>query len=274
MSSPQSGKKPEAPPGVEPLTKCRMDGRFYVRRSDVEEQICRVRETDPATWPDLAKAPPGSEERLRSETVVHLVRILRKRGESDIAGQLIEQLVKRATKITKTWAKGFDQTKTEEIVYEVGGQIIEFILAEAPTRQSEFLEVAFGTAVKRRTLRRVEQLQNQPQTYQFARPTDEGDGSDGTIANPLEAMADGDPTAEEVAIAWETSDVLRKCVGAISNPKHREAVILRFFEGWPIKPNDENKPSLCAHFDRSARQISTWFARAYEEVRASAGDDI
>lgn len=274
MSPLQSGKKPVALPGVEPLTKCRMDGRPYVRRPDVEEQICRVRETDPATWPDLAKAPPGSDGRLKSETIVHLVRILRKRGESTVAGQLIEQLIRRAGKITRTWAKGFDQTTTEEIVLEVGGRLIEFILAETPTRQSEFLEAAFATAVKRRTLRRVDQLQNQPRTYQFARPTDAGDESDGTATNPLEAAPDGEPSPEEVAIAWETSDVLRSYVGAISNPKHREAVILRFFQGWPIESNDENRPSLCTHFSRSPRQISTWFTKAYEEVRAAAGDRI
>jgi hypothetical protein len=274
MSPPQSGKKPVAPPRVEPLTKCRMDGRPYVRRPDVEEQICRVRETDPATWPGLAKALPGSDERLKSETIVHLVRILRRRGESTIAGHLIEQLSKRAVKITMTWAKGFDQTTTEEIVYEVDGRSIEFILAETPTRQSEFLEVAFATAVKRRTLRRVVQLQNQPRTYQFARPSDVGDGSDGTATNPLEATPDGEPSPEEVAIAWETSDVLRRCVGAITNPKHREAVILRFVVGWPISTNDESKPSLCSHFGRSARQITNWFAEAYKEVRAAAGDSL
>lgn len=274
MSPPHSGKKPVALPGVEPLTKCRMDGRPYVRRADVEEQICQVRVTEPATWPDLAKAPPGSDERLKSETIVHLVRILRKRGESTIAGQLIEQLISRAAKITMTWAKGFDRTTIEEIVYEVGGRLIEFILAETPTRESEFLEAAFRTAVKRRTLRRVDQLQNQPQTYQFARPTDAGDGSDGTATNPLEATPDREPSPEEVAIAWETSDVLRRCVGAITNPKHREAVILRFFEGWPISPNNETKPSLCSHFGRSARQITNWFAEAYKEVRAAAGDSL
>lgn len=68
--------------------------------------------------------------------------------------------------------------------------------------------------------------------------------------------------------------MLRSYVGAISNPKHREAVILRFFQGWPIESNDENRPSLCTHFSRSPRQISTWFTKAYEEVRAAAGDRI
>jgi hypothetical protein len=274
MSPPQSGKKPVALPGVEPLTKCRLDGRPYERRPDVEEQICRVRETDPATWPDLAKAPQGSDVRLKSETIVHLVRVLRKRGESTITGQLIEQLICRAGKTTKTWAKGFDQATTEEIIFEVGGQLIELILAETPSRQSEFLEIAFAGAVKRRTLNAVERRESQPQTYHFARSTDAGDGSDGTIANPLEGAADDEPGPHEIVIAWERQDELRKWIGAISNPKHREAVVLHYFEEWPIQCKDKAKPSLCTHFRISARQINNWFVKAFEEVRAAAGDDL
>ncbi|RUL84032.1 RNA polymerase sigma factor [Tautonia sociabilis] len=259
---------------MEPLTSNYRDGRPYTRRRDVEDQVCRVRDTDPATWPALAKAPAGSDDRLKSEVIVHLVRILRARGETAIAGQLIEQLVKRMEKTATAWAKGFDQTTTEEIVIQVGERVVELILADTPSRQSEFLEVAFAEAVKRRTLNAVERRESQPRTYRFATPTDAGDGSDGTVANPLEGMADGEPSPEEIAIARERPDVLRRCLGAISNPKHREAVVLRFFEGWPIVSKDKTKPSLCTHFGISDRQISNWFAKAFEEVRAMAGDSL
>ena len=274
MDRPHSSRKLATTPEVEPLTSTSKSGCPYTRRQDVEEQICRVRDADPATWPALAKAPAGSDNRLKSEVIVHLARILRNRGETAIAGQLIEQLARRLGKTATASAKGFDQTTTEEIVCQVGERVIELILADIPSRESEFLEIAFALAVKRRTLKVVEKRKNQPQTYHFATSNDAGDGSDGTIANPLDGMADSGPSPEEISIARERPDVLRRCLGAITNPRHREAVVLHFFEDWPIESKDKTKPSLCTHFRISARQINNWLAKAFEEVRAMAGDSL
>jgi hypothetical protein len=132
-----------------PLTQTKVDGTPLLRRADVEQEIIGALATDQTTWSDLA---PG----LSSEAIVHLVRALRTRGETVVCGSLVDRLGHRIARIAKDWANGFDPLTAEEIVIQVGEEIIGLILAETPTRQSEFLEISFRMAVKRRTLNNVE----------------------------------------------------------------------------------------------------------------------
>ncbi|RUL81892.1 RNA polymerase sigma factor [Tautonia sociabilis] len=262
---------------VAPLTQARLDGTPYRRRADVEAQIRRALADDPSGWPAAATAAVDSGTRLSSEALIHLIRILRSRGERTVFGQLVQEVGKRIAGIAKSSAKGFDRTTTEEIVLKVGVDVVELILAETPTRQSEFLEVAFRLAVERRFLNEVESRKEDPRPHQFAAPTPDGAWSSGGSSHPAESVPDDGPSPEESAIEAEerrlAPEVLRRCLNAISDPRHREAVILHHLRGWPITDKDPSKPSLCSHFELSDRQIRKWMERSFTQMRGAMGDE-
>lgn len=167
-------------------------------------------------------------------------------------------------------AKGFDPTTTDEIVVKVGQDVVALVLTKSPTRQSEFLEVAFRVVVKRRTINEVQKRQQHPRQHHLV-PAD-GD------ANPLESLADDGPNPEEDAITREqaalTPKLIRKALNAIRDPRHREAVVLHHLQGWPITDKSPETPTLCTHFGKCARQIQNWMATAFAEMRAALGEDI
>ena len=163
QSSMNRGNLPE----VAPLTCTYMDGRPYQRRADVEAQIRLALKADPGTWPALAAAPNASEDRLSSEAIVHLIRVLRKHHEQTIAGRLIEQFVKRMETISQSWARGFDQTTTEEIIINVGRKVITLVLAETPSAAST-LNLGVGNPREFRDTPRHKEVSHEQEVY---RPT-------------------------------------------------------------------------------------------------------
>jgi len=241
---------------VPPLTQTTVDGKPLVRRADVENEISCALATDPATWIEKAQS-------LSSEAIVHLICTLRVRGEDHVCGCLVKRIGRRIARIAKDWAKGFDQITTDEIVIQVGKEVISLILAETPNRQSEFLEISFKMAVKRRTLNQVEKLTHHPLTHQFVAPA-------------VDMLEDECPNPEEIAVAAEAltlnQELIRAGLAAIKDSRHREAVILHYLEGWPITDKNPHKPTLCTHFRITARQISTWMKTALAEMRQAIGD--
>ena len=241
-----------------PLTHADANGKPYVRSDVVSGEIAEALGTDVSTWPSA---------KLRSETLVHLIRVLcGTGGEESQLGPLVQKLGTHIAQIAKDFAKGFDRTTTEEIVVNVGKDVIALVLSESPTRQSEFLEVNFRVAVKRRTLNEVEKRQHYPRKRELVAV--EGK------ANPLESVADDGPTPEVSAIQSEARDLVKKGLGAVSDPRHREAVMLHHLQGWPITHKDPETPTLCKHFDMTARQIQNWMRTAFAEMRAAVGEYI
>jgi DNA-directed RNA polymerase specialized sigma24 family protein len=237
-------------------------GKLYVRRPEVEGEIAGILKTDTSSW---------SSDGLSSETLVHLIRVLCKRdGEEPLIGRLADQLGRHIARIAKDVAKGFDPTTTDEMVVKVGQDVMGLVVAQSPTRQSEFLEVAFRVAVKRRTINEVQKRRHHPRQCQLVPTHDK--------TNPLESVEDDGPSPEESAMAAEecelTPKLIRKGLAAIKDPRHREAVVLHHLEGWPITDKNLEIPTLSKHFGKSARQIQNWMTTAFAEMRGALGDDI
>ncbi len=215
----------------------------------------------------------GSCGRLSSEAVVYLIRTLRGPGQEAVLGGLVERLSHRISRIVMDSAKGFDPTTTEEIVNQVNLDVGTLILEEAPTRQGESLEYAFNLVVKRRALNEVERREHHPRAAQIASPTV---GPDGGVLDPVETLADEGPGPEEIAIERESpawaKERIRVGLDAIKDPRHREAVILHYLQGWPITDRDPSTPTLSSHFRVSGRQIHNWFKAAFAEMRQAMGD--
>ena len=241
---------------VAPLTQAKPDGTPFVRRADVEKEISHALSSDQATWSVLASS-------LSSEAIVYLIRVLRARGEKVVCGALVEQLGHRIARIAKDWAKGFDPLTTDEIIIQVGEDIIAQILAPTPTRQSEFLEIAFRLAVKRRTLNNVDKRTHHPVTRQFAEAE-------------AELLEDESPDPEAIAIASEqltlNQETIRAGLAAIKDPRHRDAIILHYLEGWPITDKNRDRPTVSRQFGVTPRQISTWLKTALAQMREAIGE--
>src|SRR4030095_4194144 len=124
------------------------------------------------------------------------------------------------------------------------------IFAQTATRQSEFLECVFRTAVQRRAINKHKKLRDRlkHERCESSLPAVESDGEEiGIVAS----HADSEAGPEQMAI---DSEVL----AAVSNPLHREAFVLHCLQGWPLYDADETIPTLSTHFCKSARQIQTW----------------
>jgi DNA-directed RNA polymerase specialized sigma24 family protein len=264
MSSPRTSSQSRKDPkvGIAPLASSDRHGKPYKRYSDVEEEISRVLSTDVSTW---------SATGLKSETIVHLIRKLRACGEIEVLGRLVDMLGRRISRIATGCAQGFDQTTTEEIVLQVGVEVIELVLAKTSSRQSEFLEIAFRQAVKRRTLNHVEKRSHHPRPHQFVARRADVDESSGNPSDPINALENDAPGPEEIVLEAEQ---IRAGLAAITNPHHRKAIVLHYLQGWPITDKDPEKQTLCTHFRVTDRQIRTWMNTALSQMRDALGETL
>jgi DNA-directed RNA polymerase sigma subunit (sigma70/sigma32) len=209
---------------------------------------------------------------LSSETVVFLIRQVRG-DDLDLFGRLVGALSGRTARIAKCWAQGFDKGTTEEIVLQVEIKIIELLLAKTPSRQSDFLEVAFGKAVERQTINAVAKRKRSPLALlKHAPACDDAAQSE----RPTEEIEDERPSPEEIFAELEAKiqrpELIKKASAAVTDHRHLEAVILRHVRGWPITDKDTTKPSLARHFGKSEKQIRNWIKDALEAMRAAIGD--
>ncbi len=150
---------PEKPPNViPPLTSCFENGEPYRRHKTVEAELLSVLPRAPAEW---IKAM----HRLKSESLVFLLRYSRHQDD-DVAGRLQEALNVRTMRTGRRWIYGIYKEGTEFILSEVEAEIAALTLAEVPSRQSEYLEMAFGQAVYRHAKNAVERFLNTPFAHQ------------------------------------------------------------------------------------------------------------
>jgi hypothetical protein len=250
---------PEKPPLViPPLTSRKDDGELYKRREEVEAELISTLPKGPAQW-------VKDKTQLKSESVVFLSRYIRLQDD-EVAGRLQEELGARTVRMSKTWIHAIDKEGTEFIVSEVEAEIAELLLAEVPSRQSEYLEIGFGQTVYRHTMNAIERFTNSPFAHKgkVVKETYDEDGGD-EIERPLERVADGG-AAIDIELMW--ADWIEKGLRFVAEPKHREAIILRYLQGWPMTSKDPQQSCLTRYFKVSARQIQTWIDIALKQMRA------
>jgi DNA-directed RNA polymerase specialized sigma24 family protein len=250
-----------------PLTQRRVkDDALFERRADVECEIVGALSLEPANWLDHAPERGG----WCDETRVHLIRCLRDREAPAILGALVNTTMKRAGKIIERWAQGYDETQLQVIADAVWIVIVERILAKEITRETEFLEVSFATAIKNLTLKEVAKAERR-RDINLSPPakTDE----EGNVLDPVTAIRDDRPDPLAALIALEDQrPTLRELLRAVINRRHRHAFILHHIRKWPYQPGVPPQPCLCTKFGRSERQIRTWIGTALEQMRRAHGD--
>jgi len=242
---------------LEPLTHADRLGTAYVRPPAVVAEICQALDCPAADW--LAHAQARGADRWRSETLVYLARRLSASGQRALYGKLIYALGLRTAAVVARWARGFRGAAFEIIACDVDLDIIQRLGATPATRQSEFLEVAFEFAVKRRTLQAVESAYRT-----LASPHCDDAALDlATLSAPC-ASATGGLTCED----YVTARQLLRCV---RDERHRTAYAMHYFLGWPLAGSDDDAPTLCRQFGLSERQLRTWLRKAEADMRRATG---
>ena len=253
---------------VPPLVLSNLAGKPYTRPERVEAEILHALDRPRADWPALAMMK--GEKRLSHETLVFLIRQIRN-SDSDLLRQLVYELTRRTVQIAKQWAKGFTPRTTEEILEKVNEEMVILLLKQDPSRGSVWLEIAFETVVKSRTLNIVGKHKRDA----LSRPC----VSLGVTVQDDEfaQIPDKRPLPDEVASkrqnkAWQ-AELIRRASTAVTDPRHLEAVILRYCQRWPITDRDPTKQTLATHFGMTGRQIRNWISKALAEMRDAIGDD-
>jgi DNA-directed RNA polymerase specialized sigma24 family protein len=271
LSPPSSQPASEPSARVPPLTSSTGKGEPYKRRTDIEAKIIQALDRPSAEWPAMADAT--GEGRLPDEALVFLIRAIQN-GDRDLLGRLIYSISRRTAGIARHFAQGFDKDTTNGIIWNVEKEIIDLVLVEIPSRQSEFLEVAFRTAVERRTINIVAKQKQHPQPLRRA-PAEPPEGEE-EAERLTELVPDERPGPEEILAELEDRtrrpELIKRAMAAVKDPRHLEAVILRHAHGWPITDKDPTKPTLARHFGVSGRQIQNWITDALEAMRAAIGD--
>ena len=174
----------------------------------------------------------------------------------DILGRLVLEFGKRTARISNRRAQSFSNVVRDEIVGQVELEILELALEETPSRQGEYLEISFAQAVRLRTAdvirkQRASSLGKRGEIVETA-------GEDNNHGDELEAVErtpDDRPGPEETVMQLE---LIQKAYEAVKDPRHLEAIILHYLEGWAFSESDRSKPDLERHFNKSRRQLQNW----------------
>jgi hypothetical protein len=237
------------------LTFSAPDGKPYVRSEAVDAEIQGMLQRPMPEWIPAARS-------LKSESLVFLIRYTRDKDQG-ISGQFLQELSKRTVRIAELWIHRVYPAAREDIVWQVEIEITQLVLTATPSRQSEFLEIAFGRAVARRTTNAVRDFRRSPMGQQgngLLQVNEEGD----EIHRPIETIPDGSPSPEEIC---ELKLLVAKGLTSVTDGRHLEAVILRYLESWPMTAHDDAAPCLVRHFQVSSRQIQNWINIALDQIR-------
>lgn len=236
------------------LTLGTRDGRRYVRRSEVREEIRQAHGVDPPAW---------DVPHFRSETIVHLLREYREKSRTmPEFSALVRELGRRVARIVTDNSRGVGSQARDDLIDSIQGRIVSLVFEAAPTRKGEFLEVSFRKVVRGLALNAVEAHFARANEHSEVRIADVGTEEDGGVV-----VADRALPPDEVMILFEGLE-------AITDPRHREAFVLRYGYNWPIDPSDPDIPTLCRHFNIKERQINTWLRTALGQVRARIGEKL
>ena len=255
--------------GVPELTSKKRDGTPYTRHADVTEAIALALTLPKEQWVEWAERSDAT--RLPSEALVFLVKSAAT-VDKGIFGKLAWQLHLRIEKAARRWARGFDRDTTAEVIEAVQKKVIEIALTNPPSRQSDFIEVAFNQAVQRYTLNAVEKRRNAPLPLSSKQHAALENGEN-DAERPTERVEDESPQVEELVSLLQDrarrGPLLRQAQAALKDIRHYEAVLLHYGFGWPYAPSKSSESCLQDYFGVSERQIRNWIKEGMAAIRTA-----
>lgn len=267
---------------VQPLTDRKGGGR-YERDPAAEAEIASVLSLSPAAL--IARA--GNRDRksadfLREETLVYFIRAYHAAGKQAVVTGLTEALLARCARgiFRRLRALGLRQQDAEDAYLEVVRVVITAI-TDLTSGRGDFYQVRFAKVLKGKVLtaydkqlREVERVERQVGFNAAADSTIE-EVEDGEIDRSgfRTELAEPSRADDELLEAEERAErraLLDAVLGAIRDPKHREAFVLHRLDGWQITANDPNEPCLVRHFKvKTPKTIYNWIKQAEADIAAA-----
>jgi hypothetical protein len=230
------------------------DGKPRQRLEAVENEIAGML---PLLHSERAARAPV----CRSETLVYFIM-----RPDDSNAQYLEafagEIDKRLVDLAGRYVWGLPQDTGQDIVGKVQWEFRRLLLAERPSASTEFLEVRFAAAVKKRTLQLMSLYYSSPWSRQVY--IDAPDADD-------ELQQDAAPGAEDILL---NKQLCETALAAITDRRQREAATLHWIEGWPVVSNVQGKRDLVGHFRTTEGRIKQWLKQAMKEMRAALGVEV
>ena len=247
------------------LASSKASGKPLERWGDIEAEIERMLGLHESEW--IAEAGD-----VQSETLVFLIRYIRKGGQ-EVYSRLVRELSRRIAHLVNGFTQNLDnEAAAEDIAMKVEDHIMGLVLTEEATRQSDYLEVAFTKAVKRRAIDAVRRYKTSWMGAHRGEVVPNGGDMDldefEEVERPIEFARDPGVSPETIVLR---ADLIQKAYDASEDPRYLEAVILHLGHGWPIESADPDKEDLVRHFNATARQIKYWIAKAMQAMREAVG---
>jgi hypothetical protein len=152
--------------------------------------------------------------------------------------------------------------------------IVELVLCEEPSRQADFLEIAFAKSVEQRTLNTISKHQNSVMGHRGVLPTyadDEDDSEE--IERPIELAPDGRPGPLALLLQSRDESLARDLVAMAykiaKDRRHVEVAILHYGHGWPIR-SKTGKQDVVSHFKITRPQGKYWANEGLKVLRITA----
>lgn len=237
------------------------------RDPNVEREIVEVLVLNSQQVMDRARIERDSDGFLREETLVYLIRGYHLLGKPQIVDDLTKVLVARCQPIFLKRLSSFDDMAAQQLAGNVIGDMIEKLL-DFDSARGDFLQVRFLQHIKLRTIDEFKKYTNSgPKGGKKPDQPPTGVGSGITVEAKV-----ADPLASKPQLA-PVRDVERRAVGkdglnAISDPRYKEAYILRHMHNWQIESDDLTKPTLSNYYGKTARTIRNWLQIAEQDLEA------
>jgi hypothetical protein len=250
------------------MTKKKRPSRAKVRRLQFHGSDGKPRQRLEAVENEIAgMLPLPHSERVarapvcRSETLVYFIR-----RPDDSSALYLEafagEIDKRLVDLADRYVWGLSPDKGQDIVGKVQSEFRQLLLAERPSPSTEFLEIRFAAAVKKRTLQLMNLYLSSPWSRQVY--IDAPDADD-------ELQQDAGPGPEDMLL---NKQLCETALAAITDRRHREAATLHWIEGWPIVSKVQGKRDLVSYFRTTEGRIKEWLKQAMKEMRAALGVEV
>jgi hypothetical protein len=243
-------------------------GGRYVRAGHIKEELRCVRALAASEWPERA----GS---LQNETLICLIRLTQD-DNPDVSAALAGELSKRVKSRARKRARGKWKFDKEQFASNVEMRVLELVWSKEPSRQRDFLEVRFGSALKNLIEDLWSQFEDSAADFVEIRrwSPKRPDEQDGQISrDAVERVGDPAPGPEDTLLNLDVNNrrhrILQDALDAITDPQNRLAVILHHGHGIPIASSMRGKDCLTRRLRKDARHIKYCIDTGMREMRAA-----
>lgn len=261
---------------VQPLTHLHEDGTIYTRRPHIEASI--EAQLGLSYKELIRRANLGDREAaefLPDEVLVYFIRAYQTSNDQRMVLRLATILLERhAQHLVRQFRKlGLDKKKAEWACHDVFRDVI-LAVTQLDANAGDYFQVNFGDALrhkyltsKRRELSDLKSAQSHVslsgQVRTLLEPSDEM--ADGILARDVDMLQSCDAADNTVLVA-ERTKVVASALKAIKDHRHRQAFVLRHYEGWAITTKDPSEPCLSRYFDCDPKTIHNWLKTAEADL--------